>query len=610
MKRYLLPSLLILSYFAAAQGPVTTANTCFDNKAYQCAADNYKKAIADKAYEEKDYSTILYRIGYSLGEVNQKEEAVTYLNDAVSKGANFGAAYWALGGNYYGLKKYQLAADNYSLAISKYPTDKESLKTLYYWKGRCLLEIDKYADALSAFKYAMAIDSTNENYYVYAADAAYSSGQYSDAVQYYQTSIQLVNSDKTIMAARYYWLGESLFKLKRYDEAIEAYKRAIDNNPPYKNAVWAIAESYFNTEKWQDAIKMYTSTLLQYKGDTSTTKKLYYYRGRSYVKVKDFSSAMADFDAALKIDRQYRSVLWQVAYVSYLQKKYREAIPAFDIAIDAFKNSTADLDDLTYYRGYCYLQIKDTAKARADFLKSIGYNASLADPNYYLGHLSFADKKYYDAKTYYTKALPAYQTDSVDLSLAYFRRGYSNFTMGSSYYASAKSDFLKSVLYDAENKAAHRYLGDVYYQESNFGMAEMELDKCIRLYASSKDSLPVLYKYRGMVRSQQIKYKEALADYEQSDKLKKFDDPEMIKVMGQLAFETKDYNKTVGFFNRLQPLYKPEQKNELLFVYYARGRAELELKKKAPAIADLSKALELAPGNTEIDGYLTKAKAL
>ncbi len=80
--------------------------------------------------------------------------------------------------------------------------------------------------------------------------------------------------------------------------------------------------------------------------------------------------------------------------------------------------------------------------------------------------------------------------------------------------------------------------------------------------------------------------------------------------MGQLAFEIKEYEKAITVFTRLIAMYKPAQKDELMFAYFGRGRAALELKKKQMAMQDLKKSQELNPANKEISGWITKAEAL
>jgi tetratricopeptide (TPR) repeat protein len=600
---------LLLGLRAAGQ-EIETANKCYQDKDYKCASENYKKAIIGKKYDSKDYSLVLFRVGFAEGELNNYEEAIKYLKDAAAAKEGYGDAYWTLGGTYRKMEEFELAAESYSKAILAFANDKQSLKTVYYWRARSYMDDERYSESLADLKSAMAIDSANGSYFASAGDAAYNLALYNDATRYYQKSILLGDNDKKIMAARYYWLGRSYFKLKKYEDALTALKGAIEYDPEYKDAYWSIGANYYDQSKWTESIAAYTKAISFYKADTASLKDLYYYRGRSYSGIKDYVKAMADFDAILKIDPANRNGLWQKAFTFYYQKKYKEAIPAYGLVIERVKGEASSLDDLYYFRGYCQLQLLDSAKAKSDFLLSLANNNKLLDPNIYMGHLSFAEKRYYEAKDYYNKGISGYKADSVILSEIYFRKGFSNLILGSTYFYTAKDDLKKSLQYDSLNKEAHRYMVDVYYGETNFGLAEKELDKCIQLYKNVKDSLARLYIYRGYARSQQKKYKESLTDYEQSDNLKKHTEAETIKGMGQIAFEIKDYDKAIVLFTRLIPMYKQEQKNELMYAYYARGRSSFELKKKTAAVADLQKAVELVPNNKELGDWLVKAKEL
>jgi tetratricopeptide (TPR) repeat protein len=209
-----------------------------------------------------------------------------------------------------------------------------------------------------------------------------------------------------------------------------------------------------------------------------------------------------------------------------------------------------------------------------------------------MGHLSFASQKYYEAKDYYSKGVSGYLADSAEIAVAWFRKGFSNLITGVG--NTGKTDLETSIKYDSLNKEAHRYLGEVYFTAQYFYLAASEFDKCIRLYKNVKDSLHKMYSYRGMSYSRLAKYKEALADYEQADKLKP-NQLDYVVGIGQIAFETKDYNKVITTFTKAIGLYKPDKKNELAFAYYARGRAHHELKSKEKAKKDLEKAIELVP---------------
>ncbi len=604
MKYPFLAVLLCSCFFSRGQNLIETANKCYEDKNYQCAADNYKKALEEKKYQQKDHALVLYRIGYCQYKLKKHDEAEKMFKEAIAAKADLKEAYWDISALYYDKSEFENAAEYYGKAIEQYKNEPSSLKTLYFWRGRSYNALKKYADALTYFKLAISADSTNGNYYVSAADASYNISEFSNAAGYYQQSIRYGSDDKKIMAYRYYWMGQSLYKLGKYDEALTAYKGAMEYNPESGDACWGIASVYYNQQKWAEAVAQYTKTMKFYSKDTISMVDLYYIRGRCYDGIKDYVKAIADFDAALKLDPDDRQSVWQKASVLRKQKKFKEAIVLYDKAIKMYEGTTGSLDDLYFFRGDCHLLLKDTTKAEADFRESLKHNSNLREPNIAMGDISFTRKKYYEAKDYYAKAADGYKADSAVLSTIFYRKGYSNFILGNTYFYTARTDFERSIRYDSNNREARRWLADIYYSQSLFSQTEKEMDKCIVLYKNVKDSLPKMYLYRAMARGQQKKYKESLEDYERSDKLKKITDAGHLRNMGQFAFEIKDYPKTATLFTRLIPLYKPEEKNELAFAYYARGRAWHEQKNKIKAKADLEKAVEILPTYAEAKKWL------
>ncbi len=604
MKYPFLAVLLLSGLFSRSQSPIETANKCYEDKNYQCAADNYKKALAEKKYQQKDHALVLYRIGYSQYKLKQHDDAEKMFKEAIAAKADLKKAYWDLASLYFDKSEFENAAEYYGKAIEQYKSEPSSLKTLYYWRGRSYNAVKKYADALTYFKLAISIDSTNGYYNVSAADASYNLGEYTNAARYYQQSIRYGSDDKKIMSYRYYWMGQSYYKMAKYDEALTAYNGAMEYNPENGDASWGIASVYYNQQKWAEAAAQYTKTMNFFRKDTISMVDLYYIRGRCYDGQNDYAKAIADFDAALKLDPADRQSVWQKASILRKQKKIKEAIVLYDKAIELYEGTTGSLDDLYFFRGDCHLLMKDTTKAEADFRESLKHNSNLREPNITMGNISFARKKYFEAKDYYAKSADGFKADSSALSAVYYRKGYSNFILGSTYYYTARSDFEKSIRYDSNNREARRWLADIYYSQSLFSQTEKEMDKCIVLYKNAKDSLPKMYLYRAMARGQQKKYSEALSDYEQSDKLKKITDAGHVRNMGQFAFEVKNYAKTIVLFTRIIPMYKPEEKNELAFAHYARGRAYHEQKDKVKAKADLEKAIEILPTYAEAKKWL------
>lgn len=600
-----------LTWSVNSQAQISEANKCYEEKNYECAVSNYKAAIAARSYQENDYALIKFRIGYGYSQLKKFSDAVAPLREAIASKPDMGQAYWELAYCYFSLNDFEKSVENYAKTAELYKSDTSSLKRIQYWRGRGLAKLTKYADAISAYKAAIAIDSSQSDYYASLGDASYNSAAYKEAIKAYQRAAQLGRGTKADQAIIYYWLGQSYSNSYDRPAALKAYQMSLEQDPTYKWSHWGIASVHYNDRKWKNAIESYTTTINFFKDDTASLKQLYYWRGRNYYETNDYVKAIADYDQTLKIDPSYAAAYWEKGLIARKQKKFREAVTLYSKALDLHSSKAASTSDLYYSRGLSYLALKDTVNAQKDFESAADLDEFNVEAIIELGNLAFARKEYSSARLYYEYNIDDYYSaDSVEMSKIYFQKGYANYMSGDTYFYTAKDDFLTSIGFDSSNKEAHRWLCDAYYRQSLFALSEKEMDACIKLYKNNKDSLPNMYLYRGLARYQQKKYKEALTDYEQADKLAPFKQGDYVKTLGQLAFEVKEYDKAIKYFTRLEGMYKPTQKDELLFAYFARGRSYLEQKKKAEALKDLKKAQELAPTNSEVSTWLKKAEAL
>lgn len=587
---------------ALGQDPITAANKCYEDANYTCAAEQYRIALQQGKYAQKDKATILFRIGYALGADRKYDEAIKYLQQALQEKPGYGDAVWSMAGFYYSSGKYDEAKKSYTTAIDLYKGDNESLNKLYYWRGMVNATIEESEDALADFKSAIAIDSTQEIVLAAAADAANVQEEYEEAIDLLWQAVRHAGKDSMALTDDYYAIGMNHFALREYESAIAAYRESLRYLANNEQSAWGIADASYNLKKWNDAVAAYTRAIPMYKPDTASLLQLYRFRGKAYVNLKDYVKAEADFATMQKLSPNNGSASWERATMLVTQKKYKEAVPQYNKAIDQFKGVNESLDDLYYFRGYCYLQLKDTAQARADFLQSLKLNANLRDPNVEMGNISFFNGQYEEAKKYFDKGVPGFTTDSARLSGIYFRKGLTSLLLNA---AGGTEDLLTSLKYDSTNKYAHQYLGEVYYNSKQYAAAASEMTKSIALFKADKDSLPKLYSYRGAIYSANGQYDKALADYEQASKLKP-GEVEYVVGIGRLAFELKAYQKVIDAFTKSITLYKPAQKNELAFVYYGRGRSYFELNNKPKAKADFTKALQLVPTYTEAQTWLDK----
>lgn len=138
--------------------------------------------------------------------------------------------------------------------------------------------------------------------------------------------------DKALQDARMFaHQGETDRLMKRYEEAIANFNRAIALKPDY---AWAIAhrgEVFRLIESYEKAIADFSHSLLL-KPNAWTLA----HRGASYYKLKDYQNALVDINQAIDLQPNYP---WAIVYrinIYIIMERYEEALVDFDrtIALD------------------------------------------------------------------------------------------------------------------------------------------------------------------------------------------------------------------------------------------------------------------------------------
>lgn len=100
----------------------------------------------------------------------------------------------------------------------------------YIHQGNKLYEQQKYAEAEASYKKSVAQSKTSEPGNFNLGDALYKQKKFDLSAQKF-TDIAGSAKDKAVKAQAYHNLGNSLFQSKKLEESIDAYKKALLNNP-------------------------------------------------------------------------------------------------------------------------------------------------------------------------------------------------------------------------------------------------------------------------------------------------------------------------------------------------------------------------------------------
>ena len=97
-------------------------------------------------------------------------------------------------------------------------------------KGNTAYKDSSYSDAEQLYREALMKDQSSFEASFNMADAIYKQERYSEAYSLFK-ALSEKTDDKIKKSESYHNLGNSLLKEQKLDEAIEAYKNALRNNP-------------------------------------------------------------------------------------------------------------------------------------------------------------------------------------------------------------------------------------------------------------------------------------------------------------------------------------------------------------------------------------------
>ncbi|MEO0113259.1 MAG: tetratricopeptide repeat protein [candidate division WOR-3 bacterium] len=228
--------------------------------------------------------------GISICEKFLKEESII----------NNQEVYYLLAENLYSLQRFEEAEYYYEKV--KNPKGKLG-------KGYCALHLGRYKEAEECFNSVYQIDLSDTIFTLNAllglGYSSFNQGEYEKAINYFDFIIQNFNfpSYKDFIAKAYFYAGIACEKLKYYGEALEYYKKLLENYPDYEKAdeaCFRIGDLYFKAKRYDDAIGSFQYLITRYP-NSSFLSFAQAAIGQTYLIQKDYKKAIFAFEKFLNL---------------------------------------------------------------------------------------------------------------------------------------------------------------------------------------------------------------------------------------------------------------------------------------------------------------------
>jgi len=293
---------------------------------------------------------------------------------------------------YYQTKQFDKAISQFQKAGNNNSSDTLKQDALYHL-GMCYINTDQKKFAGNAFLSAYKIKINNTlredalfNYVKLSYENPYA--PYNNASEAIQLFLKEFPKSQHLDKINSF-LVDIFLSTKDYQNAIKAFKQINNKTPRLKKAYQQITYyrgiELFNNQHYFEAIKMFKESS-NYNIDNSIVAQSTYWTAEAYYQMKSYDLAYNSFEKFLQMKGIYAlsiypTAFYNMAYISFQQKKYNQAKSSFKNYIIGTKNRDPKMIHDSYIRlGDCYFIGKQYSQAIEYYNKAIEKNA--ADEDY------------------------------------------------------------------------------------------------------------------------------------------------------------------------------------------------------------------------------------
>ncbi|HYM94220.1 MAG TPA: tetratricopeptide repeat protein, partial [Chitinophagaceae bacterium] len=350
-------------------------------------------------------------------------------------------------------------------------------------KGISLKKEGNCKDAIEAFKKALSLQPDYADAFHQSGWCYNELGQYDDAVN---ALLKEEKNNPSDPASNNFELGYAYKNLRKYEDAIPRFNKAIELDKGYSLAYKERGNSYYKQMDYEKALEDYNQYATLASGIEDAT--FYYNKGWCENELKKYNDAVSSLKKCVELDDQYSDAYSELGYACFELNLNDAALTNYRISMNLDKET--DYHPILGIADVFYDNLKNYDSALVYYEKGVKLTQKNKTAYYRLGWC-YNDKDRFEDAMY-----PLQQAVSLDpeYTVAQTELGYSYYKLKR--YDDALSQFRPVMAKDDKNELSRYYSGFCYYLKN-------DMDNLRKMYNELK----------ALNTTQSLGYAETLSKY-------------------------------------------------------------------------------------------------
>ncbi|MBD2126145.1 tetratricopeptide repeat protein [Microcoleus sp. ZQ-A2] len=338
------------------------------------------------------------------------------------------------------------------------------------------------------------VNSSNATELYKRGDTLLELKRYDDALASYNRAVEL----KPEYAEAWKGKGSTLLALKRYEEARNAYDKAIQIQPAYSEAWIGRGNALDSLQQYKEAINSFDRAI-EFQSDSL---EAWNSKGNVQIKLQQYSDAIASFDKAIQLQPKYAPTWNNRGWALHNLRQYEEAVKSYDKAVEY----QPDFPHAWYQRGNALINLKKYEEAVESYDKTVQFQPNFSKAWYSRGSALINLRQYEQASASFDQAVKFNPDDSE----AWYNRGWSLHQLQR--YQEAVASYSKAIRLRRNFYQAQYNLGNAFYNLKRYQDAFVSYSRVVEIQPNHYEA----WFSRGNALVNLKRYQDAIESYDKA----------------------------------------------------------------------------------------------